>query len=424
MEVYNHLKDCAPLSKYIDAFAGEWYNMNKILSYNRPNMIITGPRSTGKSTAVAGFALIYRAKLGGRFLYVRRRQNEVDLTKTTFFNDAINIINECHSKYDWWEFKIVYFDCVGNDYHMALEIDGQHYDLPIYDKEGNVKEETEEEHQARLDKETKQRATLAGRNVPLSLAGLIKSGFFVFDDGDCIDNIIFDEFIAEDQIGYLGSVDTPDTEYKKLMSLYVSCDRKLGVARRNEVRLFMLGNMANAYNPVLLKWNINTYIMAAENFRFIAPKDKIWIVEQPEPGKAARDELVHSFQWYMMDESERNYNFNNVARSGYYGNSFVKSKMAPGAEYLSGIIIGGVKYGVYFDKDMYYYIGDWKQHGISEALDIVSYSNGDANILVTHWKDSPTLATIYQAFLMKKLYFKSQKIQRTFLQYLEFIPPS
>ena len=416
------LKDTSKLIKYIDAFAGEFYNLNKVLSYNRPVEIITGPRSTGKSTAVAGYVLIYRILLGGRFLYTRRRQNEVDLTKSTFFNDAINIINACNEKYDWWKFRISYFDCVGHDYHMTVNYDDENYETDIYDKNGDIIDETQEERAARLEKETKDRCELCGRSIPLSVAGNVKSGFFVFDDDKCIDNIIFDEFIAEDQTGYLGSVNTPDTEFKKLMSLYVSADRKRGVARRNEIRLFLLGNMANVYNPVLLKWNVNVYIMNTDNFRFIAPKDTFWVLEQPKPGKKAQEELKNSYQYQMMDDSERKYNFENVARSGYYGNEFVRPKLPSDAHYISGVIIGGNKYGVYHDDNGFIYINKWKSNAVTEATDIVSYANGDANLLVMHWRDSPTLYEIHERFLMRKLYFQNAKTQREFLQYLEFVP--
>lgn len=407
------LKNTAQLISDLRKCSNGFFTLERILSYNKPLNIITGPRSTGKSTGTAVFSLLYFIRLGGGFLYTRRTKDETDLTKGAFFNDAVDIINEAGLG-----FQIVYFSCKGKEYYITVNYDNQSYNTEKYNSKGEVVDETPEERQERIEQETAARSKCCGRSLALSMVGKAKSGF----DFRGIDNIIFDEFIAEEQTDYLGSVENPYVEYTKLISLYVTCDRKKGSAYRNETRIFLLGNMANVYNPILLKLKANTFLVNNDNAKFISPKNEAWVLQQAVPSKEAQEKIKKSYAYMLMDKSEQAYNFENKSRSGYTSKEYIRRDMPKNCIYISGFILNGVKHGIYRDQNFYIYINKYQSGKYEEALDIVSYSAGDTAMLVQHWRQSPYLNLIYKAFVQHKLYFDNQKTQHDLLMYLEFIP--
>lgn len=407
------MRDLSNLNKYMSKTDNGFYSPMKAISYNRPVSIITGHRSGGKSTGIGRLVLLNAIKNHRNFIYIRRTLDELNLTKTHFFDSAIDIINKSDLG-----FKIVYFDCTGNEYRMTVNYDNVNYETDRYNKAGDIIDESEEERQARLEKETKERAVKVGGAIALSQSQKVKSGFDFTD----VDSIIYDEFIAEHQTGYLGSAENPDVEYQNLISIYVSCDRGIGKFFRNETRLFLIGNMANIYNPILLKWNVNKYLRMSTDAKFIAPKGLPWTLQIVSPSEQYKKEVKQSFAFALMDESERDYNVGNVARSGEYSKDFIKSVLPRNINYKSGVVLGGVQYGIYEDCNGYIYINKYRPGKYTEALDMVSYANGNSNVLVTSWRQSPILNVVYIAFLRKKLYFNNLTTQHEFMQYLEFIP--
>lgn len=369
-----------------------------ILNYGRPACIITGHRSGGKSTGVGRYVLFNFIENGKKFLYIRRRRDELDKTKTKFFDSCIKIINGADLGY-----KIVYFDIKSNRYIMTVDKDGEH----------DYSKMSEEEKMTDI----KKRAVDCGGAVSLAESQKIKSGYDFTD----ITTIIFDEFIAEHQTEYLGSYETPDVEYQNLISIFVSCDRGVGEFFRNETQLILIGNKANVYNPILLKWHVNKYLATSPDAKFISPKGEPgWVYQNVEPSQKYIEEAKHSNAILLMDEAERDYNLGNKTRSGNEGAEFVKP-VPSGADYLRGIILGGVGYGIY-DEGGIMYIGKYKKGKKVEAFDIASAYNGDADRIVTNWKDSPTMFSIFIRFCRKKLYFNNQETAKEFLQYLKFIP--
>ena len=237
-----------------------------------------------------------------------------------------------------------------------------------------------------------------------------------------MDSIIFDEFIAEHQTQYLGSYTTPDVEYENLISLFMSCDRGVGQYFRNETRMFLIGNMANVYNPILLKWGVNKYLRMSKDAKFIAPKGEGWVLQSVQPSQAFVEAAKDSNALLLMDESERNYNLGNEARAEEYSNVFINNDLPKSSIYRKGVILGGKEYGIYEDANGFIYINKFRKGEPADALDIVSYANGNANTLVTNWRQSPILNVVYIAFTRKKLYFNNATTQHDFMQYLEFIP--
>ena len=398
---------------YMQKTDNGFYSPMKALNYRRPAVIIVGHRSGGKSAGVARYCLFNAIINNRKFIYIRRRKDELDKTKKKFFDQAINIINRSDLG-----FKIVYFDCVAGDYMMTVNKDGVNYEDDLYDKNGEKIEETEEEKQDRIRKETIKRSVKVGSTIALSESQKVKSGFDFSD----VDSIVFDEFIAEHQTQYLGSYTTPDVEYENLISLFMSCDRGVGQYFRNETRMFLIGNMANVYNPILLKWGVNKYLRMSKDAKFIAPKGEGWVLQSVQPSKKFVEAAKKSNALLLMDESERNYNLGNEARAEEYSNVFINNELPKNVIYRNGVILGGKEYGIYEDSNGFIYINKFRKGEPAEALDIVSYANGNANTLVTNWRQSPILNVVYVAFTRKKLYFNNATTQHDFMQYLEFIP--
>lgn len=355
-------------------------------------------------------------------MYIRRTKDELDNTKKKFFDDAIKIINDSKDENGkhTFPFYIPYFVCEGKEYKIVIRYYDRSYDTPVYDKEGNVKDETPEEKQERLDKELKAEAVTCGLSQALSMSQKVKSGFFNSYD---VWWIVYDEFIAEHQTGYLGSVDNKSVEYQDLISIFVSCDRGIGKFFRNETKILLIGNLSNLYNPILLKWGVNKYFAMSEDPNFIAPKNEGWVLEIIKPSEKYIEQAKKSNAWLLMDESERGYNIGNKPRSGEYGSEFVCPIIPPDTYYVVGVVLDSKRYGIYrCNKTGDYYINKYREGGRTEALDIVSYAKGDVAYLCQSWCKSPTLNVIHEMFLRHKLYFKDKAAQIAFLQYLDFIP--
>lgn len=388
-----------------------FYSPLKALDYNRPAIITTGHRSGGKSTGWARFVLLNYIYTGHKFVYIRRRRDELDKTKKKFFDNAISIINNTDLG-----FKIVYFDCNAGRYKITINWDNEDYTPEKYTEEGDKIDISDEEAEEMREKDIKERAEDCGGAIALAMSQKVKSGYDFTD----VDILLFDEFIAEHQTDYLGSAETPDVEYQNLISLFMSCDRGIGQYFRNETKIVLIGNKANVYNPILLKWRVNKYICMSPDAKFIAPKNEGWVYEEVQPSAKYIEEAKNSNAYLLMDDEERAYNLGNKARSGNEGAEWI-TEIPHNAYYKAGIILNSVEYGVY-EYNNIMYIGKCRKGQKMSAYDIASASHNDANMIVTNWKQDPIMFSIYYKFTRKQLFFYNQETARSFLQYLKFIP--
>lgn len=388
-----------------------FYSPQRALDYGRPAIITTGHRSGGKSTGWARYAIFNFIYNHRKFIYIRRRRDELNLTKKKFFNNAITIINDAGLG-----FKITYFDCEGGRYKITIDWDNIDYTPEKYTKEGDKIDMTDEEVAEARQKDLKARAMDCGGAINLAGSQKVKSGYDFTD----VDLLIYDEFIAEHQTDYLGSQETPDIEYQNLISLFMSCDRGIGKFFRNETRIVLIGNKANIYNPILLKWHVNKYTVMSPDAKFISPKGEGWVYEEVQPSEKYIEEAKHSNAYLLMDDEERAYNIGNKTRAGNEGKEWV-AEVPHNAYYRNGIILNGIEYGIY-EYNSIMYIGKCRKGKKMQAYDIVSASHHDANLIVTNWKQDPIMFSIYYNFTKKKLFFYTQDSARAFLQYLQFIP--
>lgn len=291
-----------------------WFSMTPILSRGRHLNVITGKRSTGKSTGAALYILMDYLKTGKGWIYSRRTKDETDLTCFSWFDNAVDILRE-----------------EGVD--VSVEYRGGHYYV-------NGEE--------------------AGRAIPLSLQQKSKG-----DNLSAYNWIIYDEFISFDR-RYLGGRENPLFEYQALMSLYQTADRGIGVAHRNEVKIIALGNSDSYYNPIYMAVGIDRYLTLETHF--LAPKDEEWVVEQLRADDAmAAEDYKNSVSYKLSDERTKDYAYENIARE-QTENEFVEKRNEP-MDAVCNLIYDGTEMGMHFSwRDGIFYIDNNKVNKKTYAL--------------------------------------------------------
>lgn len=359
----------------LDKCSGKFWNCKKLLTFSRPWNFVTGSRSVGKSTNIAIFFILDFLKNDHKFIYCRRTKDETLLTCNTFFGNAVPIINKCT------EYNITNFEYNGGEYY--IELDG--------------------------DEAPRQ----CGKVVPLSLEQKYKSSNF---SEYC--NLVYDEFICQDSTRYLGSKDTPDREYRAVISLYQTIDRGIDRPYRNETRFFFLGNTATIYNPIFLSLNISDYI-TDEKARFIRPKSQLWILERIESVEAT-SEIENSFAFMLSDEIGRDYAYRN---KGADSDEYIKPVPEHARTYIHTLKFKGRSYGLYRSLDNFaYYIGTPLDIGSSTiALDNESHTETDLK-LVTTWSEHPLIMSMIKAYKQNKLFFANGRIKSAFYIYFNLTP--
>lgn len=188
----------------------DYYNFDKILSYNAIFSMCVGGRGIGKSWGMKKKMIGDALKKSHEFIWLRRYKEEITDTKSTFFSDISH------------EFPGYVFRVQGNEAQAALEPE--------------VKENKNGE-----PVEQKPEWFTIGYFVVLSKAQAKKGVSY-----PKVRFICFDEFIIEKGlVRYL-----PD-EVSLLMNFYNTVDRY-----RDKARLVMLANGVTMTNPYFLEWRI------------------------------------------------------------------------------------------------------------------------------------------------------------------------
>lgn len=371
--------------KYLEKLSGDFWCCKKLLTYGRPFNFITSERSVGKSTQIGLYLLLIWIKKGKKFIYCRRDKDTIQLTGPKFFDNAVKILNDKMPKLDK-NFKQI----------LGFKLEGGKY---LYCDT--------------LDEEDKEIWIECGYTVALSLEAKTKSTPF----GDLgVYNIVFDEFLERDQSKYLGNATTMEyAEYEAIMSLYETVDRCIGRSYRNETRIFFLGNVGTVYCPLYMTMGLCEYIITGS--RFIAPKDKLWLMERVD-GVKATDKKAESFAYNLGTERHRKYAFSTDTADD---NTFIKK---PGVSiYIESVCLEGEIYGIRQDADAVcacYYICDPEESRRIIALDNESHKGMDYQ-LIKSWKEYPLTKRLADFYKTGRLYFKDGMTKQKFLKYLQFI---
>lgn len=358
--------------KYLEQCCGRFWTPKTILTYGKPWNFITGSRSVGKSTGLAIFFLLDYIVNSHKFCYTRRTKDESLLTCSTYFGNAIQIIN---NKTD---IQIEEFYYEGGHYFIRLK----------------GKEAVEE----------------CGWVIPLSLEQKYKS-----TNLSDVFNVVYDEFIAKESTGYLGTSSKPETEYIHVLSLYQTIDRGVDRPFRNETRFFFSGNTATIYNPLFLSLGIANYI--DDKARIISPKNKLWLLERVESVEALSD-VETSFAYQLATQEEREYAYKN---KGADPKSFIKTPDV--AHYDYTVILDGEAYGISHDEAYNFYIHKARPEVGAQriSLDVKGHDGTDL-MLIHKWSLFPAMRLISAAYQRGQLYFYNGKAQNAFLKYLRFMP--
>lgn len=369
--------------RYLDKISGDFWSCKKIISYGRPFNFVLSGRSVGKSTQIACFVLLDFIKNARKFVYMRRDKDTILETALSFFENAVKILAENFPD----EFKNLHIKLVGRFYYIAFEVDPETGE-PLYLPDS------------------------IGQTIALSLERKSKSSAL----GD-IYTVIFDEFIERDPTKYLGNADTMDVvEYRAIMSLYHTIDRRVGRVFRNETRFFFLGNTETKFCPLLMKLGISDYMV--QGAHFIAPKGKEWVLEQVR-GIDALKGREQSFAYRLSTDDEMKYSFSSDVSED---TTFVS--VPDVAEYIMTVRLEGKAYGIMVDiRDIMrpMHITSKARDGYqSLALDNSSHTGIDYQ-LIRSWRSSPMMVRIADHYQRGLLTFDKEETKRIFTKYLQFV---
>ena len=244
---------------------GDFYNPTKLISTGKALLACISPRSYGKSTGWFISILIDYLRTGHQFIYVRRTEDELDTTAPNVLNNPSQIINNYYK---------------ADNYEKCPRIEECYYKSGKYYVNGKV----------------------AGFAVPLSLQQKRKS-----DDFSGVWWIIYDEFLVSAAGGsYLGGAKNPQKEIDALLSLFMTVDRGIGRAFRNECRIVLLGNNEKYNSPIFHALGIDKFLTRETNF--LNPKSERWALEQVRPVKAVAD-FENSNAYALSTEYNKQYAF-------------------------------------------------------------------------------------------------------------------
>lgn len=288
---------------------GEFYNPTRLLSTGKPYLISIGVRSAGKSTGFLIHLLKEWMFKGKQFIYIRRTKDELDETAPNAFNNAVTIYNH-------------YYGSRGKK-----KIESVEYKAGTYLINGQ----------------------LAGYAIPLSLQNKYKSLPF-----ENVWYMFYDEALISRQGGrYLGTKENPYMEAEALMSLFITVDRGIGEAFRNELTTIIVGNNEVYTSPIFMRLGIDE--MLTRETKFLNPKHKPWAVEQTYSVDALAD-AKQSNAYALSSDYNKAYAF----EGGVFDKTFIGLPLAEKVRPLFNIVLGNSSYGVYQDGRFNLYVSHVK----------------------------------------------------------------
>lgn len=270
-----------------------FFSLQPLLSRGKHLNIVCGQRSSGKSVGTSLWLLLEFLNKGRGFIYTRRTKDELDETASTWFNNAVQILQS-----KGVDVKVEYRR---GSYYITYE--------------GEERE--------------------CGRAIALSLENKHKG-----DNLSLFRNIVFDEFISKNPNSYLGNRNTPIFEYSCLISLYQTADRDIGQSFANDTYIICLGNYESLYNPVFRGAGIDRYLNA-DTPHFLSPKNEEFAVQflTVEDSPAVQN-YKESIGYKLSDKRTRDYSYENKNRESY-DNEFIEKIVEP-MEEICGLQYDGM----------------------------------------------------------------------------------
>lgn len=350
---------------------GDFYNPTRLLSTGKPYLISIGVRSAGKSTGFLIHLLKEWMFKGKQFIYIRRTKDELDETAPNAFDNAVTVYNN------------------------------------YYGKRGKKKIESVEYkgHEYRIN------GVLAGYAIPLSLQNKFKSLPF-----ENVWYMFYDEALISKQGGrYLGGQANPFQEAEALMSLFVTVDRGIGKAFRNELTAIIVGNNERYTSPIFMRLDIDK--MLTRETKFLNPKHKPWAVEQTFSVGALAD-ARKSNAYALSSDYNKAYAFD----GGVFTNEFL-GEPAGKKKPIYNIKFEDFVMGVYYtETDNVLYISskpverkDLKTYALTMSDHTPNYQ------LAKDWKNNTMLRMLRDAYVVGAVRFANSRCRYAVDTFFAFI---
>lgn len=343
--------------KSYEQMVAGWFSVMPTLSYGRRLNIITGKRSTGKSTGVAIFLLTQFLTFGYGWIYTRRTDKELQKSDYNWFDNACTILNK-------------------NGWKVEVKKDGDKFYV---------------------------NGEMAGWSIPLSGAQKYKGSNL-----SPAKYIVFDEFISDNGV-YNGAAADFTKEYKQLRSIWTTCDREIGKSHKDTTIVFCLGNGTSWYNPVYIALDIGKYIRV--DTHFLAPKSEAYVVQQMTAEDSPMGEDYKNTETYKLATAEEKAElFENKAKETAF-NAFIKKIEKP-MDWLCNIIFDGKKYGVKYDRcDCIMYICKHPGEGVKTYALTAEDHKPNYFLAVKHRPYE--LDVLLELYEMGNIYFEDYTIKRS-----------
>lgn len=193
----------------------DYYTINPLLSYNAFINIIIGSRNIGKTFATKKYLLQHYLKYGEQFIYLRRRDTELQmLDKEKFFRT--DLLEQVFDGFEAIDSKIS-----GGAYTLSF----------IYN------DDTDKVHKFDINS----RRILLDKKILCYFKSLSTGIKLKGSEYDEVKNVMFDEFMIDTNDKYLRYL---PNEIEIFFNFLVSVFR-----RRTDGKVFLLGNATNLNNP-------------------------------------------------------------------------------------------------------------------------------------------------------------------------------
>lgn len=347
---------------------GKFYNPNKLLSYGRVLNFSIGSRSIGKSTGFAIMMLKDYIDKKHQFIYVRRTQDETQLTAPSYFDNAVNILQ---SK----GYKIQDFQYKGGEYYVNGE--------------------------------------LCGYAIPLSLQQKYKSSNY-----SDVWWILYDEFMIApgSSARYIGGSTNASAEVDAMTSLFQTVDRGIGKAFRNECRIIFVGNAGTFFNPFFINYGVDKYLRP--DTKYLAPKNDIYVCEFTRETAATKD-IKESNGYKMSTEKTRAYAYENQYAD--LGSDIFIEKDPPGRHLrLFNMVCDGQTYGLYSYPDAGYIYVSHKECDGKPTISLTTTDHKPNYLMIKTWHGHPMTQLLKQMYDLGSIRFYDFKCKMVVDMYLAY----
>ena len=346
---------------------GKFYNPNIILSYGKVLNFTIGSRSIGKSTGWAIFLLKEFLDKGRQFIYVRRTQDETQLTAPSYFDNAVSILKEHGYQIDEFYYK-------GGEYVV-----------------NGVK---------------------CGYAIPLSLQQKYKSSNY-----SQVWWILYDEFmVMPGGSRYLGGNTNASYEVEAMTSLFQTVDRGIGRAFRNECRIIFVGNAGTFFNPFFINYGIDRLLRP--DTKYLSPKKEIYVLELTKETEATK-EIKNSNGYKMSTEKTKAYAYENqYADLG--SDDFIMKKPNVAHVAICNMVMDGHTYGVYSYPELgYIYVSHYECLG-KPYLSLTTTDHKPNYLMIKTWHGHPITTLIKQMYDVGSIRFQDYKCKMVVDFYLSY----